>query len=90
MLLKIVEYRSISNRLRSLYGYYQLTFPDLNVDIEKIIEQFKHLAEYFRPMTIDVIAYLNQTIIDGAKKILVEGANATMLDIDFGIRPSYH
>lgn len=61
-----------------------MTFPDLDVDIEKIIEQFQHLAEYFRPMIIDTIAYLNEAIIDGSKKILVEGANATMLDIDFG------
>lgn len=61
-----------------------MTFPDLDVDIEKLIEQFRTLAEYFRPMTIDTIAYLNEAIVDGSKKILVEGANATMLDIDFG------
>ncbi len=54
-------------------------------DIEKTIEQFKQLAEYFRPTTIDTIAYLHQAIVDGSKKILVEGANATMLDIDFGM-----
>ncbi len=75
----------ISNRLRSLYNYYKLTYPDLEGDVEKTIEQFRELADYFRPMTIDTIAYLNQAIIDGSKKILVEGANATMLDIDFGM-----
>ena len=57
------------------------------MDIEKTIEQFKGLAEYFRPMIIDTIAHLNQAILDGSKKILVEGANATMLDIDFGTYP---
>lgn len=56
-------------------------------DIEKTIEQFKQLADYFRSMTIDTIAYLNQAIVDGSKRILVEGANATMLDIDFGTYP---
>ena len=56
----------------------------MDVDIEKTIERFKELAEYFRPMTIDTISYLNDVIVDGKKKILVEGANATMLDIDFG------
>jgi adenylosuccinate synthase len=75
----------IFNRLRNLYNYDKLTFPDLDVDIEKTIENFKQLADYFRPMTIDTIAYLNQAIIEGSKEILVEGANATMLDIDFGI-----
>jgi adenylosuccinate synthase len=75
----------IVDRLRSLYNYYKLTFPDLDVNIDKLLEQFKEMAEFFRPMTIDTIAYLNQTIVDGSKKILVEGANATMLDIDFGM-----
>jgi len=74
-------------RLRSLYNYYKQTFPDLDVDIEKTIEQFKGYADYFRPMIIDTIAYLNESILDGSKKILVEGANATMLDIDFGTYP---
>ena len=47
--------------------------------------QFKALAEYFRPITIDTTAYLNQSITNGSKKILIEGAQAAMLDIDFGI-----
>jgi len=75
----------VHNRLRNLYNYYKLTFPDLEGDIDKTIEQFQKLAEYFRPMTIDTISYLNEAIIDGSKTILVEGANATMLDIDFGM-----
>ena len=80
----IGDFSIFTDKLRSLYNYYKLTFPDLDVDIEKTIEQFKGLAEYFRPMIIDTIAYLNQSIVDGSKRILVEGANATMLDIDFG------
>ena len=77
----------INYRLRALYDYYKLTFPDLDVNIDQIIEQFKQLTDYFRPMTIDTIAYLSDEIISGTKKILVEGANATMLDIDFGTYP---
>ncbi|CAF1495922.1 unnamed protein product, partial [Didymodactylos carnosus] len=73
--------------LRNLFNYYKMTFPDLEGDIEKTIAQFKELAEYFRPMVTDTIAYLNRVILDGDKKILVEGANATMLDIDFGTYP---
>ena len=37
-------------------------------------------------MTIDTISYTNEQYENG-KKILVEGANATMLDIDFGTYP---
>ncbi|CAF3833484.1 unnamed protein product [Rotaria magnacalcarata] len=78
------DFSIFAEKMRNLYSYYKLTFPDLEGDIDKTIEQFKELAEYFRPMTIDTISYLNDAIVDGSKKILVEGANATMLDIDFG------
>ena len=37
-----------------------------------------------RPMVRDTVIYLHQAIQEH-KKIIVEGANATMLDIDFGI-----
>lgn len=37
-------------------------------------------------MTVDTIALTN-TAFDNGKRILVEGANATMLDIDFGTYP---
>ena len=37
-------------------------------------------------MIIDTIALLFQAIKDG-KRILAEGANATMLDIDYGTYP---
>ncbi|CAM4895265.1 unnamed protein product [Rotaria socialis] len=77
------DFSIFAEKLRSLYSYYKLTFPDLEGDIEKTIEQFKEFAEYFRQMTIDTISYLNDAIVNGSKIILVEGANATMLDIDF-------
>jgi len=38
-------------------------------------------------MIIDSIEYLNQAIKDPKKRIIAEGANATMLDIDFGTYP---
>ena len=37
-----------------------------------------------RPMVRDTVFYLHQAIQE-QKKIIVEGANATMLDIDFGV-----
>ena len=34
-------------------------------------------------MVVDTVQFLNKAIADG-KKVVVEGANAAMLDIDFG------
>ena len=36
------------------------------------------------PMVIDSVTFMHKALQDPAKEILVEGANATMLDIDFG------
>jgi adenylosuccinate synthase len=44
------------------------------------------LAERLRPFVIDSVVYIHQALTTG-KRILVEGANALMLDIDFGTYP---
>lgn len=41
-------------------------------------------AEKLRPLVKDTITYLHKALKDG-RSILVEGANAAMLDIDFGM-----
>ncbi len=45
-------------------------------------------AEEIRPCVTDTVYFLNKSIKEG-KAILIEGANATMLDIDFGIKCFY-
>ncbi len=44
------------------------------------------LAIRLRPYVIDSVVYLHKSLAEG-KKVLVEGANALMLDIDFGTYP---
>lgn len=41
-------------------------------------------AEKLRPLVKDTITYLHTALKEG-RSILVEGANAAMLDIDFGM-----
>lgn len=41
-------------------------------------------AEKLRPLVRDTISYLHNALKEG-RSILVEGANAAMLDIDFGM-----
>ena len=43
-------------------------------------------ADRIRPLVKETVHYLYKAIKDG-KKILVEGANAALLDIDFGTYP---
>ena len=46
---------------------------------------WQEFSEVIKPMVRDTVTYLHHALQDKEKVILVEGANATMLDIDFGI-----
>ena len=60
-------------------------FPTLDVDIEKELNVLTQYAARLKPLVCDTVYYIN-TAIKQKKKIVVEGANAAMLDIDFGER----
>lgn len=62
---------------------YQRMFPDLVVDVKAELALYKEYAERVRPLVRDTVSYMYQALRQG-KKVLVEGANAAMLDIDFG------
>lgn len=44
------------------------------------------MAARLKPYVVDSIVYLHKSIASG-KRILVEGANALMLDLDYGTYP---
>ena len=56
------------------------------LDAEEIIREYESYADRIRPFVCDTITLLNEQI-DAGKKILFEGAQATMLDIDYGTYP---
>ena len=56
------------------------------VHFDEILEQYRDLADQIRPMVCDASHLLNEMISAG-KSILFEGAQGTMLDIDFGTYP---
>lgn len=61
-------------------------FPSINVDVDAELARYKEYAEKIRPYVKDTICFLHTALRQG-KTILVEGANAAMLDIDFGTYP---
>jgi adenylosuccinate synthase len=62
------------------FGIYE------ELDMAQIRAAYEHLAERLRPMVCDTSLLLNQAIRDG-KKVMFEGAQGTMLDIDHGTYP---
>ena len=56
------------------------------IDEEKSLKEYLELANLIRPYVIDTIYYLNEEYKKG-KKILFEGAQGALLDVDFGTYP---
>ena len=56
------------------------------VDYNAIRDQYERFAERIRPMVTDTARFLNEAIAAG-KRVLFEGAQGTMLDIDHGTYP---
>lgn len=75
-------------RFQQLAEMYQSHYANVNVDVSSELEKYRELREKLRPMVSDGVSFLHDLIHSTvAKTILVEGANATMLDIDFGTYP---
>ncbi|KAG5055148.1 hypothetical protein AAZX31_03G122300 [Glycine max] len=66
-----------------------LRFKDFNYGpymLREEVEKYKRYAERLEPFIADTVLVMNDAI-EQKKKILVEGGQATMLDIDFGTYP---
>ncbi|KAI9080779.1 hypothetical protein K1719_037292 [Acacia pycnantha] len=66
-----------------------LRFKDFNYSpdiLREEVERYKRYAERLEPFIADTVHFMNEAITQ-KKKILVEGGQATMLDIDFGTYP---
>lgn len=56
------------------------------VDVDEVVEHFLGFADRLRPYVCDTSLLLNQALDDG-KVVVMEGGQATMLDVDHGTYP---
>lgn len=56
------------------------------LELEPIVAEYSAYAEKLAPYVVETSALVRQAIKDG-KRVLLEGAQATMLDLDFGTYP---
>ena len=70
--------------VRSLQTMYGVSPADYDLEGEQ--RQLKEHAEMIRPWVKDTVSLLNYALNDG-KRVLAEGANACLLDMDFGTYP---
>lgn len=64
----------------------QKVYDNPGVNYDEILEEYLGYAERLRPYVVDTTTLLNEALADDSK-ILFEGAQATMLDIDHGTYP---
>lgn len=77
----------VENRIALLKFYDPAdTAIDEKLDFEKVFAAYTAYAEQIRPYVCDTITYLHRALEED-KKVVVEGAQATLLDIDFGSYP---
>lgn len=82
------NFELFAKEFRHLMEYQKKQFNDPAhlLDVDKELERYEILAEQIRPCVRDTKKFLNDSIKSG-KKILIEGANGSMLDIDHGTYP---
>ncbi|XP_059771113.1 adenylosuccinate synthetase isozyme 1 isoform X3 [Balaenoptera ricei] len=81
------DFDEFSTRFKNLAHQHQSMFPTLEIDVEGQLKKLKGFIERIRPMVRDGVYFMYEALHGAPKKILVEGANAALLDIDFGTYP---
>jgi len=75
-------------KFRTLAAYHQALpgMADVPIDVEGELAYLEGVRARLRPLTEDTIVWVNKRVAAG-DAVLIEGANATMLDIDYGTYP---
>uniref|UniRef100_A0A4W5NJC8 Adenylosuccinate synthetase n=1 Tax=Hucho hucho TaxID=62062 RepID=A0A4W5NJC8_9TELE len=81
------DFTQFSERFKVLASQYQSVYPTLVIDIDGELSKLKDYVEKLKHMVKDGVFYMYEALHGPSKKILVEGANAALLDIDFGTYP---
>ena len=86
----LIDREEFAQKVKNLVGIKNLILQNVYnhapLDAEAIISEYQAYADKIRPFVCDTITLLNEQV-DAGKKILFEGAQATMLDIDYGTYP---
>ena len=77
--LLTININNNKNKIFEMYGHE-------TVDLEKTLADYKEYAKILKPYITDTVTLIHNALDEG-KKVICEGAQATLLDIDFGSYP---
>ncbi|KAM6956803.1 adenylosuccinate synthetase isozyme 2 [Aplochiton taeniatus] len=81
------DFAQFSERYKALAQQYKDMYPTLEIDVEGELLKLKDYVGRIKPMVRDGVYFMYEALHGPPKRILVEGANAALLDIDFGTYP---
>ncbi|KAI5950798.1 ADE12 [Candida jiufengensis] len=79
-------WQEFKTRYMRLIESRQKRYGEFDYDYEEELARYEKYREELKPFVVDSVEFMHNAIAQ-KKKILVEGANALMLDIDFGTYP---
>ncbi|KAG2181251.1 hypothetical protein INT43_008834 [Umbelopsis isabellina] len=82
----LYNFEEFASKFRTMVANKIKRYGHFEYDVEAEIERYRELADRLKPYVVDGISYLDKAHKEN-KRVLVEGANALMLDIDFGTYP---
>ncbi|KAK2735058.1 hypothetical protein FQN55_002303 [Onygenales sp. PD_40] len=82
---EVLEEGVAERKLRSLAAGYTRRFGELKYDLEEEVKRFNEYRTKLAPFVVDQMSFMKK--YSTTPSILVEGANALMLDIDHGTYP---
>ncbi|MHC1604578.1 MAG: adenylosuccinate synthase [Candidatus Methanofastidiosia archaeon] len=86
----LIDEKVFSEKLNLVYDikkkYFESFGYDVEVSLEETFKAYNEYAKIFGPHVTDTAVLINEARLKG-EKILLEGAQGTHLDIDFGIYP---
>lgn len=82
----LFDHPTFAQKFRKLVEGRFKRYGHFEYDTEGEILRYKALADRLKPYVVDSVVYIHFALAEG-KRILVEGANALMLDLDYGTYP---
>lgn len=84
----VYDFEIFETKFRALVKYNKEMYASLtDINIEEEIERYRKIREEILPCIKDVTFFMSNIFKQENQNVIIEGANAAMLDIDFGTYP---
>lgn len=82
----LYDFDTFAEKFRTLVEGRFKRYGSFEYDTEGEIARYRAFAERLRPFVVDGVTFIH-SMLSSHRRILVEGANALMLDLDYGTYP---